>query len=246
MSKANILEIFRSIQGEGKYAGVCQVFVRFYECNMHCVWCDTPYSIGDAVKFPNTQEKKPSAQVMSGHFREYTLDELWKEVYGLLEGCHSVSLTGGEPLVQKDFIKELLPRLKDEGIPAYLETNGILPQALADVIDGIDIVAMDLKLPSSTKCQPFWGEHKEFLRIARRKEVFVKTVISSETERGDVLRSIDLIAEADPEILFVLQPNYFDQQNGVLKMCLNYQKDCSDRLRNVRIIPQVHKYMKMR
>ena len=53
-TKANILEVFQSIQGEGKYAGVKQVFVRFFECNMHCVWCDTPHSIGRKLSFPSS------------------------------------------------------------------------------------------------------------------------------------------------------------------------------------------------
>ena len=87
--KANISEIFQSIQGEGKYAGVKQVFVRFFECNMHCVWCDTPHSIVDTTR----------------RFDQYTLDELYKEISNLWESCHSVSLTGVEPLMQSNFIK---------------------------------------------------------------------------------------------------------------------------------------------
>ena len=95
MIKAKISEVFHSIQGEGKYTGREQVFVRFFECNMRCVWCDTPNAIGDTTR----------------HYQEYSLEELLSEVRGLYPGCHSVSLTGGEPLAQKDFIKELLPSL---------------------------------------------------------------------------------------------------------------------------------------
>jgi len=230
MSKANILEIFQSIQGEGKYAGVRQVFVRFFECNMHCVWCDTPHSIGDTTR----------------RFDEYTLDELCKAISDLWESCHSVSLTGGEPLMQSDFIKELLPRLKAKKMPVYLETNGIFYKELAELIDEIDVIAMDLKLPSSTKCQSFWDEHKEFLSIAIKKDVFIKTVISSETEKGDVLRSIDLVADVDPDMLYILQPNYFDMSNGIMDKCREFQKVCFNRLNNVRIIPQMHKMMKVR
>ncbi len=191
---------------------------------------DTPNAIGD----------KP------GHFDEYTLDELWRKISDLWSNCHSISLTGGEPLIQKDFIKALLPRLKKAWVTSYLETNGIFYEELSEIIDDIDIIAMDIKLPSSTKCEPFWEEHKEFLKIARRKEVFTKTVISNDTVREDVLRSIDLVAEIDPDIMYILQPNYFDQQNGVVRKCLEYQKDCSNRLKNVRIIPQMHKYLKLR
>lgn len=230
MNKANVLEIFQSIQGEGKYAGVKQVFVRFFECNMHCVWCDTPHSIGDTTR----------------HFDQYTCEELFNEINDLWESCHSVSLTGGEPLMQKDFLKGLLPRLKQAQMSSYLETNGIFYEELAELINDIDIIAMDLKMPSSTKCQPFWQEHKKFLNIARKKEVFIKTVISSETEKEDVLRSVDLVADVDPNMLYILQPNYFDMDNGVMDKCRDFQKICFNRLSNVRIIPQMHKMMKVR
>jgi organic radical activating enzyme len=227
--KANIMEIFRSVQGEGKYAGVQQVFVRFFECNMHCAWCDTPHSIGDTTR----------------RYHEYSLDDLWKEISGLWDGCHSVSLTGGEPLLQAGFIKELLVRFKKANILSYLETNGVCPQALAELIEDLDIIAMDIKLPSSTKCRAYWAEHKEFLTIARQKDVFVKTVITSDTDKEEVLRSADLVAEVDPEILFILQPNYFDRHNGVIKKCVEFQRECSARLKDVRVLPQIHKAMQL-
>lgn len=228
--KARISEIFHSIQGEGKYTGREQVFVRFFECNMHCVWCDTPSSIGDTTR----------------HYKECGLEELLFEVRDLWPGCHSVSLTGGEPLVQKDFIKEFLPFLKKEGMRSYLETNGIFAPALAAIIDDVDIIAMDFKLPSSTKCRPYWEEHAAFLRIARQKEVFIKAVVSRDTQKEDVVRSVELVAGIDPNIPFILQPNYFEQQNGALDHCLDYQDYCRQYLTDVKVMSQMHKVWKIR
>lgn len=227
--KAKISEIFQSVQGEGLYVGVKQVFIRFFDCDLHCAWCDTPQAKGE-----------------EGAFEEHTSDEIWRKISGLWENCHSVSLTGGEPLLQKDFIKEFLPRLKSAWITSYLETNGILHRELAALIDDVDIIAMDLKLPSSTQCRPFWEEHEEFLKIARRKEVFTKTVISEETTLEDVVRAAELVAGVDADIPCVLQPNYFDHPEGVMRKCLEYQKEYANRLKNVRIIPQVHKFLKLR
>ena len=113
--KAKITEIFQSIQGEGQYVGAKQVFIRFFECNMRCAWCDTPQSIGDT----------------GGHFDEYTSDELWRKISDLWSNCHSISFTGGEPLVQTDFIKRFLPRLKAAWVTSYLETNGVFYEELA-------------------------------------------------------------------------------------------------------------------
>lgn len=227
---ARILEIFRSTQGEGKYAGVPQVFVRFFECNMHCVWCDTPHSIGDTTR----------------HYKEYPLEKLVDEISGLWGESHSVSLTGGEPLVQADFINHLTPVLKSRKMPVYLETNGILPKELSQTIDGVDIIAMDIKLPSSTGCREYWQEHEEFLKIARSKDLFVKVVISKATTKEDVLRAADLVKRFAPEVPFILQPNFFDMKDGVVAQCVEFQKDCLKYLRDVRIIPQLHKFMKVR
>ncbi len=227
---AKIFEIFQSIQGEGKYLGATQVFVRFFECNMHCVWCDTPHSIGDTTR----------------HYKEYALDSLVSEIKSMWDHCHSVSLTGGEPLMQADFINTLTPVLRSLRMPVYLETNGVLPKELAQVIGGVDMIAMDLKLPSSTECKSYWQEHEDFLKIARSKDLFIKTVISEKTTREDVLRAVDLVKRVAPETLFILQPNFFDMKDGIVAQCVDLQKDCLKSLPNVRIIPQVHKFMKLR
>ncbi len=228
--KAKILEIFPSIQGEGKYVGAPQVFVRFFECNMHCVWCDTPASIGDGKRV----------------YQELGLKEVLAQVNELYGNAHSVSITGGEPLLQKDFLKSFCHSLRREGKKVYLDTNGTLPLALKELIKDIDIIAMDIKLPSSTRQKAFWLEHQQFLKIALRKEVFVKVVISLNTHLGEVLKAAKLVADIDPAVPFILQPNYLDMKKGIIEECLRYQKSCAKILKDVRILPQVHKFMKLR
>jgi len=229
-TQAKILEVFKSIQGEGPYAGVPQVFVRLFECNMHCVWCDTPNSIGDGKR----------------EFKEYSADALFKEVKGLSHGCHSISITGGEPLVQKDFLKEFLPRLKKAGLHTYLDTNATLPDALKELISAIDIIAMDVKLPSSTRQRSYWKEHEMFLNIAVRKEVFIKAVISKSTDLEDIRKMVALVKKSAPQTLVILQPNYLEMKTGAVEKCVGFQNYCLKFLPDVRILPQVHKFMKLR
>ena len=228
--RAKILEVFHSIQGEGKYAGVPQVFVRFFECHMHCSWCDTPDSIGDGKR----------------EYKEYSVSELFDLIKPLIPDCHSVSLTGGEPLLQADFIKELIPYLRKTGLSVYLETSGVLHKELKKIIDDVDIVSMDFKLPSSTKCRSFWKEHEEFLKIAHQRDCFIKAVITADTNFEDIRKSIELIKRIDPQLLFILQPNYFEMTNGVVAKCREFQNDCLKHIPNVRILPQLHKFMKLR
>jgi len=228
--QAKISEIFQSIQGEGPYTGVQQVFVRFFECHMHCVWCDTPDSIGDGRR----------------EYKEYALNEIWESIKPLMEGCHSVSLTGGEPLLQADFIKELIPLLKPSGLKIYLETSGVLYKELKKIVEDIDIIAMDIKLPSSTQCRSFWKEHEEFLKLALKKEVFIKTVIAQTTKLEDIQKATDLVVGLNPHLPFILQPNSFELSNGVVDQCLEYYDYCLKHLSDVRILPQMHKFLKVR
>ena len=54
------------------------------------------------------------------------------------------------------------------------------------------------------------------------------------------------MAAIDPEISFVLQPNYLDMKKGIIEECVGHQKLCAKILKDVRILPQVHKLMKLR
>jgi organic radical activating enzyme len=230
MKKARVFEIFQSVQGEGVYVGVQQVFVRFFGCDLRCVWCDTPGSLGET----------------SRRHVEMSAGELCSRVLSLWPGSHSVSVTGGEPLLQADFLAEFLPLLRSFGASVYLETNGVLPAELERVVGDVDIIAMDIKLPSSTGCRPYWDEHRDFLKAGRGKELFAKAVISVRTSAADIDAAAGLLAEQAPEAILVLQPNYFDRHDGVIKLCLDYRRRCSGILQDVRVIPQTHKMMKLR
>lgn len=228
--KAKVVEIFRSVQGEGKYIGAAQVFVRLAGCNLNCSWCDASYA----------------RDMNAPGLMEFTPEDLWVGVEKLWRGCHSVSITGGEPLLQVDFLKAFLPILKIYKVKVFLETNGTLPGALREVIENIDIVSMDVKLPTSTGCEPMWEEHVKFLRTAWGKDIYIKAVISQKTQMEDVVRAVEMISKGDPTMPLFLQPNHFEIDDGVMKKCLEFQNYCLNYLSDVRVVPQLHKFMKLR
>ena len=230
--KAPVTEIFSSLQGEGPYAGVKQIFVRFYDCNMRCRWCDTPQALPEHVGTPPDMDA----------------EQVFQQVAALWNHCHSVSLTGGEPLLQAAFLESLLPLLKKAGMPVYLDTNGILFHELGMIIPGLDIIAMDFKLPSSTGDREYWREHEQFLKTAKDGpgQVFIKAVISLTTHKDDVIRAAELVAKTDQGLLMILQPCSRDAGAGVLKQCLEYQNDCLRIIPNVRVLPQWHTLMNLR
>lgn len=227
--KSKITEIFRSTQGEGKYLGVSQIFIRFFGCNIDCQWCDTKIAL----------EK-------SDEVRDYSAKDLADIVLKQSKEIHSVSLTGGEPLIQKDFLKEFLPILKENKILTYLETNGILFSALEENIENIDFVSMDFKLPSSTGEKEFWQEHEAFLKISQKKDVFIKSVISLGTTEEDVRTAVKLASEVNRDIVFILQPNAKEDMDQCVKRCQRFQDIGFEFLNDVRIIPQMHKVLGVR
>jgi 7-carboxy-7-deazaguanine synthase len=227
--KADITEIFYSVQGEGIFVGAKQIFVRFRKCNLNCSYCDESRS-------------RPA--------KTYSAVKLVSEIKRLNKSKgphHSVSFTGGEPLLYSDFLKDPLKALKKNSLRSYLETNGTLPDELAKVVEFVDIIAMDLKLPSSTGEGEFWSEHYEFLKIASGKRVFVKLVVTPNTEEEDIYRAVDLVKSVDESVPVILQPataisaldNRID--NKTISTFLNI---CTrNKLDDVRVIPQVHKIL---
>lgn len=229
MKKAKIVEIFRSIQGEGKYAGVPQVFIRFAGCNLNCSWCDSSHA----------------RDVHAPGVLEYSPEDLWHAIEDIWLGCHSVVLTGGEPLMQVGFIKAFVPILRAHKVAVFLETNGTLPGELKKIVDEVDIISMDIKLPSSTGLAPLWDEHVNFLRTAWGKDLYIKMVISNNTTMHDVIRAVEMISKGDPSMPLFLQPNHFEIEKGVMAKCIEFQNYCLNYLSDVRIVPQLHKFMKI-
>ncbi len=219
--KGKIAEVFNSIQGEGIYLGERQLFVRFFGCNLSCNFCDTQL---DA-------------------FLEYEPYELFEELQLYQGPYHSISFTGGEPLLQKDFLKETLQLTHNNGFRNYLETNGTLPDALREVISYLDIVAMDIKLPSSTGAGPLWEAHRKFLDIASRKEVFLKATICRSTKTEDLQEAVSLIKEVNRSAILVLQPNSSEKDMELIGKLEDFRDICRSQKVAVCIIPQMHRIM---
>ncbi len=220
MRMAKIIEIFESTQGEGVYLGEEQLFIRFFGCNIHCLHCDT--------------------RIYS--FQEYSLGALVDEVKERGES-HSICLTGGEPLLQADFIKDFLEEIKPLGFKIHLETNGILVDELRKALPFTDIIAMDFKLPSFTGLNTFWKEHEEFLKVALEKKVFVKMVIAKNVEIREIDSACDILLRAKGNIPVVLQPNWVESGEELLeKMIALKRRFIAAGIEDVKILPQAHKY----
>jgi len=120
-----INELFCSLQGEGKLAGVPSVFVRSSGCNLRCWFCDSYHTSWE-----------PTGAWLS-------IDEIVDEILSYEQANHVV-FTGGEPMIHEESV-ELLDELADYGYHTTVETNGTIYRDAQ-----IDLASISPKLASST------------------------------------------------------------------------------------------------
>lgn len=223
--KARITEIFHSLQGEGMYLGEPTTFVRFAGCNLNCRYCDTPLAkAGDKAV-------------------EMDLREVLAKIQAITHPDDFVSFTGGEPLLQAGFIRELIPKLKEKCFRGYLETNGTLPDELAAIIPDLDVVAMDIKPPSACG-KDIWNVQQQFLKTARDK-AFVKMVICDKTTAEEVEKTAKMITAVDKKLVLILQPAE-GPNVPEMQTVRRYQALAEEQLQHVSIIRQMHKIWNVR
>ncbi|OGC09568.1 hypothetical protein A3J90_04785 [candidate division WOR-1 bacterium RIFOXYC2_FULL_37_10] len=242
---AQLHEVFTSIQGEGVYLGERQVFVRFSGCNLSCDYCDTDQALSLTPEYK--AEQTPGKHDFKNFKNPISKDDLLKLILDLCKPnyfVHSVSITGGEPLLQVDFLKNFLPRLKENKLKVYLETNGTLSNHLEEIIEFIDIVSMDIKLPSSSGCALNVRDFKKFLEIAYLKEVFVKVIVTPLSIIKEIEEAAKVVAEIDNKIPFIIQPAAPGKKIKHLPPISDlfaWRTIAKKHLENVKIIPQIHK-----
>ena len=139
-----LAELFHSIQGEGKLAGVPSVFVRASGCNLRCVWCDTPYA-----------SWQPEGD-------DVPVDEIVRRVAQF--NCEHVVLTGGEPMIMPDIV-ELCDALR-----AWRGDYHITVETAATVHKPLklDLASLSPKLSNST---PWDREGGRFAQAHERQRI---------------------------------------------------------------------------
>src|SRR5436190_7583778 len=194
--KGHLLEVFSSWQGEGPYAGVKQVFVRLSGCHLRCVYCDTPESW-----------ERSGTWTLGGATRTnpVSVAETLEAVRSFGPHPH-VSITGGEPVLQAEFVRELALGIRALGMKTYLDTTGTLADRLALCADAIDIFAFDVKLPSCPGVRADADDVRRCLELARGREAFVKIVVMKETKVEDLEWAARVVPAEIPVILQLATP----------------------------------------
>lgn len=220
----NVMEIYRSVQGEGILLGVPTTFVRFFACNLRCSWCDTKYSW--SVREGGTWESL-TPQEVAGRVEE-------------LRARHVV-LTGGEPTLQKELFT-LAALLKESGHHLTVETNTTIYPA--KVVPLIDLWSLSPKLSSAGEDYLRYPIIERFITTLRPEQQQWKFVVRDDADEEllrDLLRRYPAFTER--QLPIILQPEG-DQATPNYPAAL---EQLAERVRApfwdayyVRVLPQMH------
>lgn len=217
-TRAPVLEAFASIQGEGRYVGQPQVFLRLRGCPLRCAWCDTPAS------WTWRGDERARIAAPSGVRREPSLVDAETAAAWITEldptGTRPVSLTGGEPLIWPDFLIELKSRIGARRL--HLESAGAHPLALDRVRDHCDHLSLDLKLPADLRetvelevsaAEPaprtdseWQSARRAVLQLAAGRDATLKLVVAGGRRPADFDPLLSDVREHSSDLLLIIQP----------------------------------------
>jgi 7-carboxy-7-deazaguanine synthase len=217
-----IIEIYKSLQGESSYAGLPCVFVRTAGCNLRCVWCDSEYTFKGGQRF--------------------SVEEVVREVRRLSPDGGLVEITGGEPLLQEAAVVELMQTLLSAGHTVLIETSG---ERLLDKVPPQVIKIVDVKCPHSGEGGTFRIENLQYL--THRDEA--KFVLASRRDyefARDFMREHDLSSKV---AFVILSPAFRKDATGArdASHCLLDPRDLAEWMLadglNARLGLQIHKFI---
>ncbi len=233
--KVRLYEIFTSIEGEGILYGTKTLFVRLAGCPFKCYYCDT----------------KESLPMSSG--KEYQIDDAKKLIENnLIKNTYKVNFTGGDPLVQSDAVSELAKFVQQKKIMTYLESSCFDSVKFAQVLPYFDVVKIEFKTPDSefvdqAHYSKLLENELQCLKLATDsgKITYIKIVVSSRTrleQFKNLLKSIFDIPMKTQIAGFIIQPTYGIAEPD-LKQLLDFYDAVHIYYKEVRIVPQLHKFI---
>lgn len=240
---APLQEIFSSVQGEGIHVGKRQLFVRFAHCHLKCAYCDTPMT---SVSGKCHVETEPGSGQVEYLENPVSPELLASWIHHLLPKArhHSISFTGGEPLLYHRFLAQVFPQLQ---APIYLETSGTQPDFLETVLPWVNMVAMDIKLPSATQEPAQFEAHRHFLEVLRARpevEVFIKLVFNQHITPDEIAEVAATVTNRQMPLILQPETSLQDRQVHVsAQRILEVEQAFSAHFSDVRVIPQTHKML---
>lgn len=214
MANFKVVEIFESINGEGRRVGQLAIFIRLQKCNLNCSYCDTRWANGDDAPYTLMSE-----------------DEIYDRI--LKSGIKNITLTGGEPLLHKD-VEILLEKIgENPNLSLEIETNGSIELEKFSKLKNPPLFTMDYKLPSSKMENKMCLDNFKYLTLKDTVK-FVVGTIEDLKKAKEIIERYSLIGKC--AVYFSPVFNSIDPVEIVEFMKKN-------RLNGVNLQLQIHKFI---
>ena len=217
-----VVEIFKSIQGEGTLMGLPMVFIRLWGCNMTCTWCDTRYSWAPEFK-DITKRQNYSPKALATFLLQSFPEITW------------FNFTGGEPSLWDEEIDQTTKILQSKSKKVCIQTNG--KQWKDSLFKNLDKICMDIKCPQS-------GEASDVSSISKlRPQDEMKFVLETSE---DFNYAKNIITNYPTKASIIIQPvmvhhesleQYYERIRVLIKEFDSLSTD------NLRILPQLHQLL---
>lgn len=266
---APILEVFRSIQGEGRYLGQPQTFVRLRGCPLRCRYCDTPHSwVLRADQRPDFGRETAGGELFSSPFQvACAVAEVEAEGPPL-----PISITGGEPLLWPGFLASLARLTGDR--PLHLETAGAHPRTLGALLGLFRHVSLDLKLPGDldapveigidevaslgsgvpideaapVDASDWTAVRRTALDLLAGRDACAKLVVTDRTSEREAFEALEDLCELAPDLPLFIQPATAVPRSGAptLDRITPLWEYALELGLETRVVPQVHRALAIR
>lgn len=233
-TETNMMEVFSSVQGEGEFIGYRQVFIRLCGCQFNCPYCDTDKSPKQFFDFEGETIPNPIVS--------RKLSEMILEKFGDGSSFHSYSFTGGEPLMNPDFVYDCASRLKEKSkAKLFLETSGLIPGAIKQA-DGIfDILSVDIKTHSYKvlKNMPFLFS---VLKSLDKSQWYLKLLLDEQKNEGVIENVLENMLKSNIKQVIIQPVNSIISELTLRRVFDTFYANGIE----ARLIPQTHKILKLR
>jgi len=138
-------------------------------CPLRCIWCHNPESFSAKVEEFELPEQLGDVSLMrkkqigQAYNKPKLLREIEKDILFFDESEGGVTFSGGEPLMQIDFLEEMLKECKAKDIHTVVDTSGLAPfDHLKRIIDDVDLFLFDVKHMNDE-------EHKKLTGVSNKQ-----------------------------------------------------------------------------
>lgn len=247
--RAPLIELFWSVQGEGRFVGEGMAFLRVATCPLRCSYCDTTHSYTAAAEFVvhdgagERREANPASSARAADLVRSLRPQLHRTTPRL-------SITGGEPLVFPSFVEAVGQQLRPDGWRIHLESAAIDAEALRRCGAQVDHLSADYKLPETIGGQDHGASHLACCEVALSNgaSVDVKIVLTASVAEASLRRALERLQPVRERILLVLQPVtpcLYEVEPLPQAALSSAVEQATAAGFDLRVLPQVHKMLKV-